>query len=141
FYQIWDALNFKDRGTTATFSKLEKLSPTALRRGDSDVVITVDGPDGEQEVEIPMTGNLEPVQFEIGTGAERRPWAVLTTLGLQTDDYQGMQLNLAPSTGFLSVFCINGGSMVGEVAGTRVQVLDDNMDGTYGSPPRTWENI
>lgn len=141
FYQTWDALAFQARGTQASFAKLEALSPVATRRGDSEVVIEVQGPSGKLEIPLPMTGKLEPVQFEIGTGEERRPWAALTTLGIQNDQYQGLQLNLAPSTGFLSVYWINAGSMVGSVAGTRLQVFDDNLDGIYGSAPRSWQNM
>lgn len=141
FYQMWDALSFQGRGTQATFTKLEGLSPAAVRRGDSQVVIQVEGPAGKAEIELPLTGKLEPVRFEIGSGEERRPWAALTTLGIQNDQYQNVQINLAPSTDYLSVYWLNAGSMVGEVGGVRVQVLDDNLDGIYGSPPRTWQSV
>ena len=140
FYQIWERLYFEGKGSVGKFHRLADLSPSAVREGDSEVVIDADR-DGEGEVDVPMTGNLEVVKFDIGSGDEKRPWAVLTTVGQQTDQYQGMQVNLAPTTDSLSVYAFNAGSMVGDIDGTRVQVLDDNMDGVYGSLPTTWENL
>lgn len=140
FYQIWDALSVGEVGGQTKFAKLGELSPAVIRTADSEMKIDTDG-DGKGDLGIPFTGNLEPVTFEIGQGEERRNWGVVTIIGVQNDLYQDLQVNLAPSTENCTVYYLNAASMVGQVEGVSVRVIDDNLDGVYGSPPKSWQNI
>lgn len=140
FYQIWDALSIGAVGGETKFAKLGDLSPKVIRTADSEMKIDTDG-DGKGDLEIPFTGNLEPVTFEIGQGEERRSWGVVAIIGVQNDLYQDIQVNLAPSKENCTVYYLNAASMVGAVAGVPVRVIDDNLDGIYGSAPKSWQNI
>jgi hypothetical protein len=118
---------------------MEKLSPTALRDGASTVALDTDN-DGKGDQPIPVTGNWEPVQFEIGEGDEKRPWALLATVGADKDLYQGIEISLMPQDTYFTLYFVPAASMVGTVEGVPVRVFDDNADGVYGSAPKFWHH-
>ncbi len=140
FYQIWDALSVGAVGGETKFAKLGDLSPKVIRTADSEMKIDTDG-DGKGDLVIPFTGNFEPITFEIGQGEEKRTWGVIAVIGVQNDLYQDIQVNLAPATENCTVYYLNAASVVGMVDGVPVRVIDDNLDGVYGSPPKSWQNI
>jgi len=84
---------------------------------------------------------LEPIVLEIGEGEARRKMAILGVTGVQKDIYNGVELNLEPTQGMVNLYFAAGGSMVGEIAGTRIQVIDDDLDGVYGSVPQAWGQV
>src|SRR6185503_13944414 len=45
---------------------------------------------------------------------------------------------LAPSDDNMSLYVAPAASLVGTLNGVRVRVIDDNMDGLYGSEPKNW---
>jgi hypothetical protein len=137
---MWSSVTLKKKGTKAKFSSLGDISPTILRDGSALATVDVDG-DGKGDIQIRLTGNLEPLVFKIGQGDEQRDWGVLTRIGSSTDMYQGVQINMAPTDEQLSIFLVAGASLVGELNGVRLRILDDNMDGIYGSAPISWEHI
>lgn len=149
-YPLWNSLALKRKGSSVRFMTLglntdgskrkADLSPVVMRVGSSDVMLDFDG-DGEGDTKIPLTGNLEPVEFDVGEGGERRRLAVLTIVGLQQDNYQGIQINLAPDDNQMAIYFIPSGSMVGEIDGERIRVFDDNLDGTYGGAPTVWQHV
>ncbi|MDP6987858.1 MAG: hypothetical protein QF903_00095 [Planctomycetota bacterium] len=149
-YPLWNSLALKTKGSTARFMTLglnadgtkrkTDLSPVVMRVGSADVQLDLDG-DGEGDGKVPLTGNLEPVEFEVGEGAERRRLAVLCIVGVQQDNYQGIQINLAPDDNQMAIYFIPAGSVVGELGGEKIRVFDDNLDGTYGGPPSVWQHI
>lgn len=139
-YQTWNYLYLQGRGSSTKVNTLGPLSPTAMRVGANEIRIDADG-DGEGEIQVPITGNLEPVEFEIGAGAERRRWACLTTLGTDKEYYQAMQINLAPTDDSYQLYFVPAASVVGEIGGESVRVFDDNGDGIYGTTePPTWQH-
>ena len=64
--------------------------------------------------------------------------AILTATGQQQDKYQGLQVNLQPLDAQLGLFYVNAGSMVTTLGDTQIRVIDDNLDGVYGSPPKSF---
>ena len=138
-YPVWSAVYLRGRGSEAKFTSMEPgLSPTFIRSGASEVTIDTDG-DGEGDVPVPLTGNIEYVEMQIGDGDEARPWGMFVRLGNQQDFYQGIQTNLGPSDDNMSLYVASAGSMAGTIGETPVQVFDDNMDGIYGSEPKSWQ--
>jgi len=84
----------------------------------------------------PLRGKLEPVTFELGSGASKRRWAVLCDMGREVDYYQGITMNLGMTDTNLSLYFVPGCAMEGEIAGEKVQIVDDNFDGIFGSLPQ-----
>ncbi|MDG1049446.1 MAG: hypothetical protein P8R46_04495 [Planctomycetota bacterium] len=134
--QIWPAVVLQGTGSTGKFSRVAD-GPTMTRSASSKV--TIDG--GGVDESWPLRGKLEPVTFELGTGAAKRKWAVLCDMGREVDYYQGVTMNLGMTDTSLSLYFVPGGAMVGEVGGVKIQVVDDNFDGIYGSLPARWPHF
>jgi hypothetical protein len=135
-YPTWPGIYLQGVGSTGGFINME-TGPTILRAAASKVAIDVNKDGAYQEdvdVEIPVTGILGPVQLVLGAGETEREWAFLATVGQSQDTYQGFRSNLAPDSNQLTVYMAPAASVVATIAGTRVQVFDDNLDGRYGSP-------
>lgn len=136
-FQVWTAVGMDKVGSKGTFSAMEN-SPAVLRTGASKAAVDVDG-DGKGDVDIPLTGKITPVQIQLGQPGAARPWAFLAVIGAERDTYQGLNpWNLGPSDDNLSIYVAPAASLVGTVNGVRVRVIDDNMDGIYGSEPKSW---
>ncbi len=133
-YNMWPQLGFRKKGSKVKFPSLGELSPDAIREGASIVGIDTNG-DGKGEAHVELTGNLEPLLFKVGKGAEEREWGILTQVGTQADVFQGIALNMTPDSNQMSIYLAPGASMVGMLGETAVRVFDDNMDGIYGSDP------
>ena len=138
-WQIWPTVALGSVGSTAKFTRVED-SPTVIRESASKIVIDTDG-DGKGDVDWPTRGKLEAVTFEIGAGATKRTWSVLSEIGRQQDFYQGVPMNLLPTDSSFNVYIAPAGSLVGDVGGVKVQVIDDNLDGVYGSAPSSWKHM
>jgi hypothetical protein len=50
-------------------------------------------------------------------------------------------MNLELTDNSFLLYFIPAGSMVGEIGGVRIQVIDDKIDGIYGSPPTMWHHM
>jgi hypothetical protein len=137
-YQLWTGLYLKAKGSSERLVSLDKLSPSFLRTGANEVQIDTDG-DGNGDLKLPITGNQEPLAFKIDNG--QRDWGMIATIGNQQEQYQGIEVNLAPADTQLTIYIHPAASVVGEVDGESIRVLDDNLDGVYGSAPRTWSYI
>jgi hypothetical protein len=81
------------------------------------------------------------VRFDVGEGEQKRSLAFLTTVGGDKDDYQGIQMNLAPQQENMSLYYAPAGSMSGMVGETPVRIFDDNLDGIYGSAPVAYQHL
>jgi uncharacterized protein YukE len=134
---IWNRVFLTTKGNKTRFASLGDLSPEVIRTGSAEVLVDTDG-DGAGDLAWPMRGKIDPLQFEIGQGEERRPWGVLTTIGTQQDMYQGIQMNMMPTDDQASLYISPGASMVGELNGEPIRIIDENMDGIYGSYPTSW---
>ena len=126
----------KEVGTTTKIPRL-KDSPTVIREGAAKIMIDTDA-DGKGDVEWPTRGKFETFQIKLGSGESERPWALLTEVGRQEDFYQGQPMNLLATDTAYSVYYTPGGAMVGKVSGVPIQIVDDNLDGVYGSHPMGW---
>jgi hypothetical protein len=136
-FQIWTSVGMDKVGTKGTFNSVEE-SPAVLRTGAAKAAVDVDG-DGKGDVEIPLTGKIVPVEITLGQGAAARPWAFLAVIGAERDTYQGINpWNLGPDDDHMSIYVAPAASLVGTLGGVKVRVIDDNLDGRYGSPPKTW---
>lgn len=134
--QIWPTVVLQGKGSTGKFTRITD-SPTMTRAASSKVTI---GGGGVDDI-WPLRGKLEPVTFELGTGPSKRRWAVLCDMGREVDYYQGITMNLGMTDTSLSLYFLPGGAMEGEVAGEKVEIVDDNFDGIYGSLPQRWEHF
>lgn len=136
-YEAWQslALNKKD-GNKAAFLQMSG-SPTLIRTGASEIKIDVDG-DGQGEEKLGITGNMTPVKLMLGKGEDARPWGFLAMTGIQQDTYQGIQVNTAPVDDQITLYTLGAASVVGNVAGTQLRLIDETFDGIYGSQPLTY---
>lgn len=135
-YAIWPIVPLGAKGSSGVFQSLEK-GPLVMRPDASKVALDFDR-DGNPDKLIPITGNAAVVDFEIGDGGEKRRWAFLFRTGIQQDVFQGLQTNLQPDDLQMRFYVLNAGSVTTSVNGTPLRVLDDNMDGTYGSMPKPY---
>ena len=138
-YQVWHPLYMRDIGSTAVFPAMEK-SPRVMRTAPSAVQVDVDA-DGKGDVEVPVTGNMNVVHFAIGAGDQPREWAFVSTVGIEQDNYQGLRANLSPAKDVFPLYCFGAASVIGMVGEVPVRVIDDNLDGVYGSPPKLWGHV
>ncbi len=135
---IWRQLSFKRPGSATDFYTFGDKGPQMIRTSGG-VAMDADR-DGKGEVEITLTGNIEATEVTLGEGDSLRKWGFLSIVLTDSEVYQGIGLPMQPSDAFMSLFVGPAGSMVGEVDGTSIQVIDENMDGVYGSTPVGWGN-
>jgi hypothetical protein len=148
-YVMWSAVYLGKKGNSGKVANLQGLSPKVLRSASSEVTIDIDGDgvgdeirlDGKEVLDgkVGLTGNMRLVQFKIGEGSEQREWACHFATGLEKDLFQGFERGMGIYDESVQLFHFNAASVVGEIAGEVVQVLDDNSDGVYGSPPVPWD--
>lgn len=138
-YPMWHSMGLNRKGSRSTFPRLES-APDLLRVGFADIQVDADR-DGEGDVKIPLSGNFEPVVIEIGEGPEKRSWGFLAVTGHQKNIYQSIEINLEPTDDLVNVYVVAAASMVGGINGTKIRVIDDNVDGVYGSPATTWGHV
>jgi hypothetical protein len=135
-FQMWPAVSLLKIDSTTTFATMDD-SPTIHRVGANKAMLDIDK-DGKGEVDIPLTGKIMPVQIKLGSGETERTWAFLAAIGQQQDTYQGFRFNLGPDDNQMNLYVGPAASLVATLETVRVQVLDDNMDGIYGSQPKEW---
>ena len=138
-FQAWPGISLQREGTKQPFPYVED-SPMLMRTGAASASVDLDG-DGAGDVDVPLTGSIVPVEMTLGTGDEARPWAFLAAIGQQRDRYQGFDFNLEATLDQLTIYIAPAASIVGEVLGQPIRVLDDNMDGIYGGKVNYWANI
>ncbi len=138
-YQVWAALGMQAKGTHATFPGIQQGGPRVERTGSAQFTVRDAAPSPRDPITV--TGNLTLVRATLDDAGVKREWAFVAKNGLQDDVYQGCKSNMAPSDQYLSLFVFNGASVVGELAGTKLRVLDDNLDGRYGSAPLPWRYL
>jgi len=138
-YVLWAPLPLKAKGSTAAFARVDN-APPALRVGPGEVRLDSNhngqGDDADQK--LALAGNPLLVQVKLGDGEGARPWAFLAQVGSKQDQYQGIEVNFDASDNNYTVYTLPASSVVGDVAGTPVRVIDDSMDAVYGSVPQTW---
>ncbi|MEQ1891564.1 MAG: hypothetical protein ABL998_03390 [Planctomycetota bacterium] len=138
-FQIWPSVPLGAVDSSATFPTVSG-GPSVLRTGANKASVDVDG-DGKGDVEIPLTGKIQPIEITLGNGENQRKWGFLACIGQQRDTYQGFAFNLSPDQNQMGLYVQNAGSLVGTINGVSVRVIDDNFDGLYGSPPKDWAYI
>jgi len=142
-YPTWNSISLADKGSKVPVPRLEQ-GPSVHRVGSAKVSIDVDkdgDAEGKADIEIPVRGRLEPVVFDVGEGDAKRKMAFLAVTGIEKDSYQKIEMNLAPFDTQITIYITPAGSMVGEVDGTPIRILDDDLNGVYGSVPTTWGHV
>jgi hypothetical protein len=137
-YPVWNVIAMQAKGSSVDFPRIE--GTRVYRPTASGAMIDTDG-DGEGDVAIPVKGKITPVLFTIGQASDKREYAILARAGIPTDTYQSLQVNLAPDDNQLNIYYTCASSMVGELEGTPIRILDDNLDGVYGSLPATYGHM
>jgi hypothetical protein len=138
-YQIWPSVYMKEKGTNGNFVTIG-AQPTILRVGSSQLSLDLNA-DQQGDQEVPTKGNRTLVELPLGTGEEARRWAFLTEVGIRDDTYQGMRYNLQNDDNVFNLYYVNAASVVGSLNGVPLRVIDDNMDGIYGSEIKPWNWI
>ena len=134
-YEIWNGLALQGKGTATTFTTTSECPPI-VRTGSSDIRFdTNDDKIGDEK--IPMTGNITPVRVEIGR-EKKRPWAFFAVSGIQKDSYEGVEVNLAPDDKQYTIYTLGAASVTGTIGTTAVRIIDDSLDGVYGSKPLSY---
>lgn len=138
-FVLWSPLPMKAKGSQASFARVEN-APPVLRVAASDVRMDTNrnGQGDETDQKLVLTGNPLLVQVKLGDGEGARPWAFLAQVGGQKDNYQGIEVNFDASDASYTVYTAAASSVVGDVAGTPVRIIDDSLDGSYGNIPQTW---
>lgn len=132
---VWMALGFGRPGSTADFFTMQG-GPQLIRTG-SGAEVDIDR-DGQGEVPVEVTGNVEPTVLTLGEGDNLRQWAFLSIVLTAQEMFQGIGVPMQAQEASMTLYCAPAGSMVGEVDGVPIRVFDDNMDGRYGSQPAPW---
>lgn len=135
-FTMWRALGFQAKGSVASFDSF-KEAPSVTRVGSSDLRFDLDG-NGEPDEKIPLTGSIAPVKITVGKGSDARPWAFLAVQGNKDEPYQGLQLNQEPTDKAMTVYVLGAASITGVVNGIPIRIIDDTMDGVYGTAAQTW---
>ena len=137
-YQMWQWLGLLEKGSTARFNTIEEGGPTVHRTEVAALGVDSDG-DGQSETPIKLTGNLAVVECKLTSGGPERGWAFAVRTGIEEDTYQGLAYHMAPQTDWVNVYILGMGSVVGDLGGTPLRVIDENMDGVYGGHAWSWE--
>lgn len=132
---IWNGFNFGKPGTVSDLVQFQ-TGPQGIRTSSGVSIDT--NRDGTGDIEVPITLNVEPVVFTIGEGDAERKWGILSKVLGADEIYQGIGLNLESSEDYLNLYVAPAASMKGTIGGTPFRVIDDNLDGTYGSQPARW---
>ena len=139
FYPIWTALGLQAKGSSTEFGRLTN-GPKVLRESSSVATLDFDG-DNVGEQPLSLKGKLALMEFELGEGNEKHKWACQYITGTDKDIYQGIQINLQPTDEYLTIYLAPAASVVGELAGTPIRIVDEDLDGAYGGAHRAWGNI
>ncbi|MCC7013535.1 MAG: hypothetical protein IT454_13305 [Planctomycetes bacterium] len=134
-YAVWPVINLGAKGSSGKFMALDGLM--VLRPDSAKVGVDLNH-DGNADKLAGITGNLTTIECEIGEGEEKRKWAFVFKTGIQEDTFQGLKTNLAPDDRQMRFYVQSAASVVSTINGVPFRVIDDNMDGVYGSAPRTY---
>lgn len=136
-YASWNQIWMQKPGTKTTFGSFEKgLSPEVIRTGAAEIALK--GSDGVER-KYTLSGRITYVETVIGE--EQRPWGFLMQIGAAQDFFQGFPTSLEPDAATLGLYVAPAASQVLEIGKETVRILDDNMDGVFGSLPKGWGYI
>lgn len=140
-YPLWNPIQLGAKGSMGQFATLGADSPVLHRVGSSDLRFDTDHDgkgDGPADQKISLTGTMTPFRVQIGKDANARPWAFFAVTGIEQDYFQGIQVNLQPNDTALPIYALSAASVVGTVGATPIRIIDDSMDGVYGSEVLTY---
>lgn len=140
FYNIWRGVILKKAGSSSGLELLEE-GPAFHRLGAADVRVDMDGDgkaDGASDLKLTLTGSVMPLKLTLGKGTSARPWGCFFVTAGQQEMYQGVQLNMAPNENELVLFMLSAASLVGTLDGQPIRILDETMDGVYGTEPQSF---
>lgn len=140
-YALWNPIQLEGKGSSSPIQQLGKDSPVLFRVGSSDLRFDTDGDgkgDGAADQKIALTGTMTPFKIQIGHGDTARPWAFFAVSGIEQDVFQGITVNFQPTDTALRIHVLSAASVVGTIGTTPIRVIDDTMDGVYGSEVQTY---
>jgi hypothetical protein len=138
-YAAWTIVPLAGKGSTGSFAAMEK-GPKLMRPDLAKIGVDQNG-DGTADKTVGITGNFTTVELELGEGDLKRKWGFVFKTGIQDDTVQGLKTNLQPDDKQMRFYVMSAASMVTTVGGVPFRVIDENLDGLYGSPPRGWLNV
>jgi hypothetical protein len=139
-YLIWRSVNLKGTNSKSAIEGLLE-GPSIFRMGSADVRIDADGDDkgdGPADQKLAITGTIQPIKFNLGKGPSSRPWACLGVTASQQELYQGNSLNMAATDKTLNLYVLSAASQVGTLDGQPIRIIDETMDGLYGTIPEAY---
>jgi hypothetical protein len=136
-YALWPQVGLTKKGSKAKIEAMSGKCPEFLRVGSNEIFVDGNG-DGTGDVEVPIVGEPVVTEFEIAIGEAPRRWAFLSRPGVDQELYQDIQVNLQPNDDYFPLYVLSAASMTGVLNGVPVRIIDDNMDGLYGSYPLYW---
>ncbi|HKX45548.1 MAG TPA: hypothetical protein VJP77_02515, partial [Planctomycetota bacterium] len=136
-YPSWEPLFLQAEGSIFRFDRMGDASPRVVRKAASQVVF--ESADGT-EVEIPLTGRNELIEVVLPPreNAPERRWGLVVRQPADKEYYHDIEVNYAANTDNMTLFMTPGAAMAYSVGETPVLVLDDNLDGLYGSAPYSY---
>jgi hypothetical protein len=81
---------------------------------------------------------MAPFRIQVGKGDTSRPWAFFAVSGIEKDSFQGVEVNLSANDTQMPIYTLSAASVVGNLAGTPIRIIDDTMDAVYGSETQTF---
>jgi hypothetical protein len=129
-YQSWPYLVLQ-RGNPAKLATQPETGLTIEFLGGVQFVLH--GAGAEDPEPVIASGNPDVAQATINDQHGQREWALTTRIGIQQDVYQGRNIFFAPSDDFMYLFVSPAASVVGQLGEEQVRVIDENLDGIYGS--------
>jgi len=136
-YEAWPYM-LLNKGVPGKFDTQPESGVTLEFVGGS--LIRLNDGSGKKAEPKTASGNVDVLQGTIKDKHGERPWAVATHIGTDKEIYQGLQINLAPVDAYMYLFFSSAASMVGTLNETQLRILDDNLDGIYGSAPTFHSN-
>ena len=133
-YLTWNTLWIAGAKGTATFGRMEN-GPTVERTGAAKIEVT--GSDGVTK-EYSLNNRIQLAETTVGRGDEQRPWAFLLVDPGAQEFFHTVPMNMAAGNEGLALNVSPAASMLYDVNGTEVRVIDDNLDGVYGGPDMTY---
>ena len=136
-YPAWPRIVLGGVESTQPIASLP--GPKLIRAEPVKVIVDTNG-DSQADAEVPLTGRIELVEFEIERGGARRKLGMLTTIGLEKDTFQHVEINLAPADEYVNIFYLPASSATASVNGVALRIFDDNFNGSFGDAPLFWKH-
>ena len=136
-FMLWNAsVGLKTKGSSTSFARFT-TGPALVRVGKVDLRFDTNG-DGTGDEKLPIPGTPQLGKITIGKGAEARPWAFLSQIGSDKDQFQGIEQNNVPQDDYMVLFALPASSITANINGVPIRIIDDDADSIYGNRPLSY---